>query len=105
MDIKGPVTFAILFSPPQKVMIAHVSSGQRLIAPLLIARLRYGEDIGKISLDLLRLYLYDYSNMAKLRNRIVEAGSKANMRKTTIELTEEQYFFLKEKALELQRQN
>lgn len=26
------------------------------------------------------------------------------MRKTTIELTEEQYFFLKEKALELQRQ-
>ena len=30
--------------------------------------------------------------MAKLRNRIVEAGSKANMRKTTIELTEEQYF-------------
>ena len=27
------------------------------------------------------------------------------MRKTTIELTEEQYFFLKEKALELQRQN
>jgi len=43
--------------------------------------------------------------MAKLRNRIVEAGSKANMRKTTIELTEEQYFFLKEKALELQKQN
>jgi len=43
--------------------------------------------------------------MAKLRNRIVEAGSKANMRKTTIELTEEQYFFLKEKALELKRQN
>jgi len=27
------------------------------------------------------------------------------MRKTVIELTEEQYFFLKEKALELQRQN
>jgi hypothetical protein len=27
------------------------------------------------------------------------------MRKTTIELTEEQYFFLKEKALELQKQN
>lgn len=26
------------------------------------------------------------------------------MRKTTIELTEEQYFFLKEKALELQKQ-
>jgi metal-responsive CopG/Arc/MetJ family transcriptional regulator len=43
--------------------------------------------------------------MAKLRNRIVEAGSKANMRKTTIELTEEQYFFLKEKALELQKKN
>lgn len=27
------------------------------------------------------------------------------MRKTTIELTESQYFFLKEKALELQKQN
>lgn len=27
------------------------------------------------------------------------------MRKTTIELTEEQYFFLKEKALALQKQN
>lgn len=27
------------------------------------------------------------------------------MRKTTIELTEEQYFYLKEKALELQKQN
>jgi len=27
------------------------------------------------------------------------------MKKTTIELTEEQYFFLKEKALELQKQN
>jgi len=43
--------------------------------------------------------------MAKLRNRTAEAGSKTNMRKTTIELTEEQYFFLKEKALELQKQN
>ena len=27
------------------------------------------------------------------------------MRKTTIELTDEQYFYLKEKALELQKQN
>jgi hypothetical protein len=43
--------------------------------------------------------------MGKLRNRIAETGSKSNMRKTTIELTEEQYFFLKEKALELQKQN
>jgi hypothetical protein len=43
--------------------------------------------------------------MDKLRNRIAEVGSKANMRKTTIELTEEQYFFLKEKALELQKQS
>jgi len=43
--------------------------------------------------------------MAKLRNHIAEAGSKTNMRKTTIELTKEQYFFLKEKALELQKQN
>jgi hypothetical protein len=31
--------------------------------------------------------------MAKLRNRIVEAGSKANIRKTAIELAEEQCFF------------
>lgn len=30
---------------------------------------------------------------------------RSKMKKTTIELTEEQYFFLKEKALELQRQN
>jgi hypothetical protein len=36
---------------------------------------------------------------------IAEAGSKTNMKKTTIELTEEQYFFLKEKAIELQKQN
>jgi len=27
------------------------------------------------------------------------------MKKTTVELTEEQYFFLKEKALELQKKN
>jgi hypothetical protein len=43
--------------------------------------------------------------MGKLKNRIAEVGSKSNMRKTTIELTEAQYFFLKEKALELQKQN
>ena len=43
--------------------------------------------------------------MVKPRNRALETGSKTNMRKTTIELTEEQYFFLKEKALELQKQN
>jgi hypothetical protein len=52
--------------------------------------------------------------MDKPRNRlpvrgtqtgIAEVRSKSNMRKTTIELTEEQYFFLKEKALELQKQN
>jgi len=43
--------------------------------------------------------------MAKLRNRIAEVGNKFNMIKTTIELTEAQYFFLKEKALELQKQN
>lgn len=43
--------------------------------------------------------------MGKPRNRIAEAEGKTNMRKTTIDLTEEQYFFLKEKALELQKQN
>lgn len=31
-------------------------------------------------------------------------GNK-NMKKTTIEISEEQYFFLKEKAIELQKQN
>ncbi len=31
--------------------------------------------------------------------------SKTNMKKTTIEISEEQYFFLKEKVLELQKQN
>jgi hypothetical protein len=43
--------------------------------------------------------------MGKLRRRMPITGSKANMKKTTIELSEEQYFFLKEKALELQKQN
>lgn len=32
------------------------------------------------------------------------ANNKANMRKTTIQLSEEQYFFLKEKSLSLQKQ-
>ena len=36
---------------------------------------------------------------------MADVRSQVNMRKTTIELTEEQYFFLKEKALELQKQN
>ena len=31
--------------------------------------------------------------------------SKTNMKKTTIEISEEQYFFLKEKVIELQKQN
>lgn len=31
-------------------------------------------------------------------------SGKVKMKKTTIELTEDQYFFLKEKALELQKQ-
>jgi hypothetical protein len=62
-------------------------------------------EAGKIPLGFLRLYSYNYSDMAKLINRDAETGSKTNMKKTTIELTEEQYFFLKEKALELQKQN
>lgn len=32
-------------------------------------------------------------------------NGQVRMKRTTIELTEEQYFFLKEKALELQKQN
>ena len=33
-----------------------------------------------------------------------QSTDRAKMKKTTIELTEDQYFFLKEKALELQKQ-
>jgi len=33
-----------------------------------------------------------------------QSAGKVKMKKTTIELTEDQYFFLKEKALELQKQ-
>ena len=47
--------------------------------------------------------------MAEARSQRNPMGYKdiprGNMRKTTIELTEEQYFFLKEKALELQKKN
>ena len=35
---------------------------------------------------------------------ITLSSGKDKMKKTTIELTEDQYFFLKEKALELQKQ-
>lgn len=35
---------------------------------------------------------------------ITPSSGKEKMKKTTIELTEDQYFFLKEKALELQKQ-
>lgn len=34
-----------------------------------------------------------------------QTAGDLKMRKTTIEISEEQYFFLKEKALELQKQN
>ena len=34
-----------------------------------------------------------------------QVKQKIGMKKTTIEISEEQYFFLKEKALELQKQN
>ncbi len=33
-----------------------------------------------------------------------QSAGRVKMKKTTIELTEDQYFFLKEKALELQKQ-
>lgn len=36
---------------------------------------------------------------------MIKEQSKGKMKKTTIELTEEQYFFLKEKALEQQRRD
>lgn len=35
---------------------------------------------------------------------MTQLTSRAKMKKTTIELTEDQYFYLKEKALELQKQ-
>ena len=34
-----------------------------------------------------------------------QTAGDLKMKKTTIEISEEQYFFLKEKALELQKQN
>lgn len=40
----------------------------------------------------------NYSNCENMR-------CKPSMKKTTIELTNDQYFFLKEKALQLQKQN
>jgi hypothetical protein len=43
--------------------------------------------------------------MVKMTTQKPNAENRMNMKKTTIELTEEQYFFLKEKALELQKQN
>ncbi|NVM54532.1 MAG: hypothetical protein HWN66_12580 [Candidatus Helarchaeota archaeon] len=51
------------------------------------------------------LYLYNYRSMDKKKDFMPGTKSKVNMKKTTIELTEEQYFFLKEKALELQKRN
>jgi len=54
---------------------------------------------------MLRLYIYNYNCTAKRRGRIAFAEGKTNMRKANIKLTDEQYFFLKEKALELQKQN
>ena len=59
----------------------------------------------KISIDSIRLYHYISGNMEEGEARVLGTGSKADMKKTTIELSEEQYFFLKEKALELQKQN
>ncbi|MCR4434103.1 MAG: hypothetical protein NUV70_08665 [Caldiserica bacterium] len=43
--------------------------------------------------------------MKRLRRYIAKAGSKSNIRNKAIEPTDEQYSFLKEKALELQKQN
>ena len=40
-----------------------------------------------------------------MRNKKNPPKNKVIMKKTTIELTEEQYFFLKDKALSLQKQN
>jgi hypothetical protein len=53
----------------------------------------------------LMIYSYNCSNIAKPRYPIAEAGNKVNIKKTTIELNQALYFLLKEKALELQKQN
>ena len=41
----------------------------------------------------------------KRNSNIMNQREGMKMKKTTIEISEEQYFFLKEKALELQKQN
>ncbi|WP_231725852.1 hypothetical protein [Chthonomonas calidirosea] len=79
--------------------------GQTQISPLHNSGgSRVWWETGDFPLDFLHPYSYNYCDRAKQRDRLRETGSKTNMRKTTIELTEEQYFFLKEKALELQKQ-
>ena len=45
----------------------------------------------------------NYSDINQPRNCTTEAWNNTNMRKTSIELIEKQYFFLKEKALEHQK--
>jgi hypothetical protein len=42
--------------------------------------------------------------MWKAKNRMTDARSQTNIRKTAIELTEEQYYFPHKKALKLQKQ-
>jgi len=43
--------------------------------------------------------------MVKQRNLWAKAGGKTAMRKIPIEISEEQYFFLKENILELKKNN
>jgi hypothetical protein len=43
--------------------------------------------------------------MKRLGRYIAKAGGKSNIRNKAIEPTDEKYFFLKEKVLELQKQN
>ena len=48
--------------------------------------------------------LYNYGKLEAVQHQMTERQGNTK-RKTTIELSDEQYFFLKEKALELQKQN
>jgi hypothetical protein len=50
------------------------------------------------------LVIWQYGVISTKYRRHMVAKKKDNMRKTTIQLSEEQYFFLKEKSLSLQKQ-
>ncbi|MEM2112338.1 MAG: hypothetical protein QXX08_10775 [Candidatus Bathyarchaeia archaeon] len=88
-------------SPALENGLAQVANKERKNGEITMAKLQTKFD----TTDFFKLYLYKYGCMKKIRSNSPESKKQTNMKKTTIELTEEQYFFLKEKALELQKQN